>query len=98
MKVTMCTDSELTLEPVIKRRAREVVTYLEADPRHAIVIQGKARQVYVLRGASEELNNFFYGDMPAEDPNDADGGDLTARQAVTEAVKRADEDSKEDGR
>jgi hypothetical protein len=68
-----------------------VVAYLEANPRHAVVLHEFHNDdsvftydppVYILRGASETLNNFYYGDMPAEDPNDANGGDLTAEEAL----------------
>ena len=42
--------------------------------------------LYVLRGASEALDNFYYGHMPAEDQNDADGGDVDALEAVRAAT------------
>lgn len=75
---------------------REVEAYLNENPRHAVVLHaGKDDYfdlisydppLYVLRGASEELNNFYYGTMPAEDPNDAEGGTYTAEEALAYSV------------
>lgn len=67
----------------------DLIAYLNESPRHAIVITGLAEEssqcaVYVLRGAGEDLNNFYWGSYPVEDP--ADGGDLTAEEAVDLAL------------
>lgn len=77
---------------------REVEAYLNSDPRHAVVLHSGYDDyfeltpfdppIYVLRGAGEDLNNFYWGDMPAEDPNDAEGGDLTAEQALAYSCGR----------
>lgn len=72
-------------------RLDELIIYLNENPRHAIVITDLdeappqhtvTTPVYVLRGAGEDLNNFYWGSYPAEDPDDIDGGDLTAEEAV----------------
>ncbi len=72
----------------------DAVEYLEEDPRHAIVIFGTSAgvkfdpPVYVLRGASEQLDNFFYGEYPAEDPGDASDAE-SASEALQEALDMA---------
>lgn len=63
----------------------DLVTYLNANPRNAVVVDLDDRQVAIFRGASEDLDNFYYQDLPLEDP-DANGGDLTAQQAVDEVL------------
>jgi hypothetical protein len=89
MRVTLTDHSALKPGPAERRSRREVVEYLEQDPSHAVVIHVR-RPIYVLRGASERLDNFYYGEWAESmDPNDANGGDLTAREAVNEAVEMA---------
>lgn len=71
--------------------ASEVVEYLEEDPRHAVFLFGGRDRhfgeihfqnpLFILRGAGEGLVDFFYGELPAEDPNDAEGP-YTAEQAL----------------
>lgn len=78
------------------RTAAEVEVYLNADPRHAVLLFGGKDEIfgtlkyepalYILRGASEGLDNFYWGTLPAEDPNDAEGGDLAADQAIGQAA------------
>jgi hypothetical protein len=73
------------------------VKYLEESPANALVITdadakdvdstAKRTAQYVLCGASGGSDNYFYGSMPSDDPNDARGGDITARVAVNEAVE-----------
>lgn len=84
--VCLTNDEVLADQPLVKKSLPEMEAYLNASPRNALVIGG-AKKVYVLRGASEQPNNFYYGLWPAEDPNDAEGGDLTASQAIAEALK-----------
>ncbi len=60
----------------------DVVTYLNESPRNAVILN----EVAIFRGASDEPDNFFYADLPLEDLNDVDGGDLTAAQAVEAAL------------
>ena len=88
-------DIELGDFPQIPVPVADVVNYLNASPRNAIVITDldeasgecvAGSPVYVLRGAGEDLNNFYFGPFPAEDPGDANGGDLTAEQALAEAL------------
>jgi len=95
-RVSKTNDSDLAAEPVVEATPAEVVAYLNESPRHAVVLVGSEDEVfgkvtfeqalYVLRGASEALDNFYYGHMPAEDPNDADGGDVDALEAVRAAT------------
>lgn len=95
-RVSKTNDSDLATESVVEATPAEVVSYLNDDPRHAVVLVGSTDELfgektfepslYVLRGASEALNNFYYGHMPADDPNDADGGDVDALEAVRAAT------------
>jgi len=62
----------------------EIVRWLKSDPSHAVVFPDRMR--FILRGASEALENFYWGDLPSEDPNDAEGGDLTAEEVVKSAL------------
>lgn len=68
----------------IDRKTAEVVAYLNADPRNAVVLNNQLAQMAVWRGASEQLNNFYWQDLPLEDP-DSNGGDLTAEEAIEQA-------------
>lgn len=87
------TDHEILSDGELKTvTVAEAEQYLNDDPAHAVIIHGTDRAVftpelYVLRGASEDLDNFYWGLMPAEDPNDAEGGDLTAAQALQAALE-----------
>lgn len=95
LRVCLTNDEKLESYPQVYRTPGQVVEYLHQDPRHAVVIvdadtsvnNGEARgPVYVLCGAGETSDNYYYGWHPAEDPNEADGGNLTAEQAVLQAV------------
>lgn len=88
-------DSVLSAENPASYTAEELVVYLNEDPRHALVVTDLAEvsgecvvtgPVYVLRGAGEGLGDFYFGSYPAEDPNDAEGGDLTADAALAQAL------------
>lgn len=95
-RVSKTNDTDLATEPVVEATPAEVVAYLNDDPRNAVVLVGSRDaffgektfepSLYVIRGASEGLDNFYYGHMPAEDPNDADGGDVDALEAVRAAT------------
>ncbi len=83
-------------EPQQDHSVEEVETFLNADPANAVVVTGftEAEEdsvtsidpMYVIRGASEALDNFYIGAIPAEDPNDADGGSWTAAEALAHVV------------
>lgn len=65
--------------------------YLNADPQNSIVIyaidgRDLQRPLFIIRGASEALDNFYYGEHPPEDPGDVDGGDLTAADVLGELI------------
>jgi hypothetical protein len=63
-----------------------VIKYLNENAKHAVVIDLGDRQTAIWRGASDQNDNFYYQDLPLEEP-DCSGGDLTAEEAVTEATK-----------
>lgn len=66
---------------------KQLVYYLEDNPRHAVHIGvGEDLVFAVWRGAGEALDNFFHQELPLEDPGDANGGGLTAEQALKEAL------------
>jgi hypothetical protein len=65
--------------------ARQAKGYLDKSPRHAVVLINGTLQIAVFCGASDESNNYFYQELPLEDPNDANGGDLSSDQALYEA-------------
>lgn len=68
-----------------------VQTYLEADPRHAVVLGDEDGTKWaIFRGASDASNNFFVQGLPLDDPGDADGGEWTAREALEEIWPKAD--------
>lgn len=85
-------DKDLEQGEIHTMSAVQAAAYLDADPAHAIVMLGAQDNyfgnvpfepnVYVIRGASERTDNYYFGDMPAEDPNDAEGGDLSAVDAI----------------
>lgn len=75
----------------------DVYDYLNADPRHAVVLVGVhdskgerelSPQRFIIRGAGEGPHDFFWGLGVYEEPDDACGVDL----AVFEAVEAALED------
>ncbi len=92
---TLSTDTDPSTGTRIETTPKAIIDYLNENPRHAITIHDLNEESgectahnpqYILRGASEELNNYYYGPVPAEDPNDASGGDLTAEEALKEAL------------
>ena len=95
-KVVFTNDSELQDGEPQTKTVQEVVDYLQENPRHAVILHGSHDEhfgdtvyddrFYVLRGAGEGLDEFWYGVMPCEDPEDDDGGDLTAAQALSHAT------------
>jgi len=97
LRVCLTTDADLADMPQAFRTPADVVSYLKQSPRNAVVIIDADTDIsgvvessgphYVMRGASGELNNYYWGHYPAEDPNDAEGGHLTAEQAVRQAVE-----------
>ena len=72
--------------PAQKMLFDDVVAYLESDPSNAVFVLGPRPQ-YIVRGASGGLNNFYYGDLPAIDPNNAEGGDLMAEEALERTLQ-----------
>lgn len=85
MLATKTDDSVLEATPCGNFSKEELVEYLEKSPRHAVVLHGSTPQ-YILRGAGEWLDNFYWGEYPAEDPNDANGGGLRAKEALADAL------------
>jgi hypothetical protein len=67
-----------------KALVNNMIRHLKASPRNAIEILG---EVAVWRGAGGDDSNYYYQSLPLTDPNDAEGGDLTAEQAVVEALR-----------
>ena len=59
--------------------------YLLKSPRHAVVLKSPEGKVAVFCGASDGPSNYYVSTFPMDDPNDADGGDWTARSALQEA-------------
>lgn len=93
--VTFTTDADLDVGETRTATPQEVINYLNADPRHAIVLHDIEEESgecvattpqYIIRGAGEQLGDFYFGAMPAEDPNDAEGIDLTAEEALFQAT------------
>lgn len=93
----LTTDDALDVGPIRELTADQAESYLNSGQRNALVLMSARDDttgilpvfepnIYVVRGASGKLDNFYYGDMPAEDPNDAEGGDLTAIQAIAYAT------------
>ena len=99
LRVCLTNHDDLNDSPRIQayKSPGEVIAYLNEKEENAVVIvdadTSLANQAemprhfqYIIRGASGELDNFYYGEYPAEDPGDANGGDLTADEAIYEAV------------
>jgi hypothetical protein len=94
--VVKTNDSTLAVEPAKWLPIMDAADYLNANPRHALVIDGAETDVtgfgtlepamYVLRGASEKLDNFYFGRIDNESPNDSEGGDLVAIDAICAAI------------
>lgn len=73
----------------------EVIAYLEESPRHAIVLYEMYDDwfettkldppVYVIRGASEQSDDYYYGNCPAEDPTDGTP-ETSAEQAICGSI------------
>lgn len=81
-------------EPLGWYTADELITYLEENPRHAVVIFAATDNlqditfeppVYVLRGASEKPDDYYRGEYPPEDSNDGTPA-TSAETALSEAV------------
>ncbi len=97
VRVCFTNHSALASYPQTFVTVDSAVKYLEESPANALVITdadakdvdstAKRTAQYVLCGASGGFDNYFYGSMPSDDPNDACGGDITARVAVNEAVE-----------
>lgn len=64
----------------------ELETYLSEQVLNAVVVSHGGRETAVFRGASEDLSNFYTQDLPLEDPGDAEGGDWTAREALSQVL------------
>jgi hypothetical protein len=70
----------------------ELLTHLKASPRNAVVLQVISlegedmdlQEVAVWCGASDEANNYYTQVLPLDEP-DADGGNLTAEEALADA-------------
>jgi hypothetical protein len=95
VRCSLSNDQALSDTPQRDWPVQTVIDYLDADPRHAIVItafedDGEDIKVepptYVLRGASERDDNFYIGPFPADDPGNADGGSWTADEALAYAL------------
>jgi hypothetical protein len=95
-RVSLTNDQDLATTNLSEQTPAEIERYLNADERNAVVLVGSRDRVfgnvtyeppvYVLRGAGGTLDNFYYGPMPAEDPGDANGGDLDAATALCDAT------------
>lgn len=99
LRVCLTNHDELATMPQSYRSPGDVIAYLNEKPENAVVIIDADTSVadaahrprhfqYIIRGASGELNNFYYGayDEDSMDPNDANGGDLDAQGAISQAV------------
>ena len=87
INVCRTNDSEMDAPSEFKRLKKSmIVSYLNQNPRNAVVIDKDGVQIAVFRGASDEPNNFYTQVLPLEDPNDADGGEYTAEQAIDFAL------------
>jgi hypothetical protein len=65
---------------------RQIANHLNESPQNSAVIH-LTKDWYILRGAGGGLDNFYYGEMPAENPNDAEGGSLTAGLAILKVLE-----------
>ncbi len=95
IRTRFATDANLDAGEERDATPAEVVAYLNASPRHAVVVSNLTEASgeceaqtpqYLLRGANDGLQSFWFGPMPAEDPGDASGGDLDAEAALTAAL------------
>lgn len=78
--------ASMNIDSAQDKSRQEVISYLNASPENAVVIPlDEFNYVAVFRGAGGDLNNFYYQESPLSDPNDANGGDLTAEQAFDNA-------------
>lgn len=58
--------------------------FLNLSPRNAVqILTDEGCEYAVWRGASDELNNFYYQMLPLEEP-DAEGWDFTAIEALVD--------------
>ncbi len=64
-----------------ERTKAEIAAYLNADPRHAAVVDTGDLQIAVFRGADDGPASFYTQALPIDEP-DADGGDWTAAAAL----------------
>lgn len=61
---------------------------LNADPRNALVAEtDSGKKIAIFRSASDEADSFYLQELPIYEP-DADGGNLTASEALTDALSR----------
>lgn len=92
VKVCFTNYRELATEPAreFSQEYPNVDYYLRKNPDHAVTFTYNGKSSYVMRGASEHadenLDKFYYGLLPAEDPGDAYGGDLDSAEASDEAL------------
>lgn len=81
-------DAELSDSPTFYYTRGELVAYLNAKPTNAVVVEHQNGNIgYLFCGAGETADNYYWGFFPAEDPGDANGGDLTADAALDEMLK-----------
>lgn len=74
---------------------QKVIEYLEESPRHGVIITDFEeesdecvinRPVFILCGAGESLDDYFYGEAPYDDPDKVVEYDLSARMALHRAL------------
>jgi hypothetical protein len=63
----------------------EVISYLNQDADHAILLSGQSGFIAVWRGWRGDLNNFYVQALPLESKADAIGGDVNSAWALTTA-------------
>lgn len=79
----------LSKEALKEYELSQLLDHLNADLAMAAVLVESPYYdtlVAVWCGAGEREDNFFWMGGPWEDPNDAEGGTLTAEQAIREAL------------
>lgn len=88
--VILCRDDdpEFGKGPVQSLHPVQIVAWLAGSPRNAVVIQGEV-PTFVICGAGEGPDDYYYGEMPCEDPDSVADADLTAELAVQDAIKFA---------
>ena len=69
--------------------AEQALAHLFEKTDNAVVIVGQVYRVAVWCGAGGSLNSYYHQELPLEDPNDAEGGDLDAEQAMLAAMDHA---------